>query len=393
METSLIKVFNTMMAALPTLIAATRRGIRVDPVYAEKWRGELGAHLQELYAKWPYPDVDPGAPRQVANLLYNRLNLPPSFAPKGGYSADADSIRACMAAAPPEHMDVLRLLLDMRETQTNLRTFAGLTVTRVHPQFLPQDKDEDEEKAGDKGQGAGTGRIQPRRPNTAQQPDAARFLFIPDDGYVLSYLDWHSAEARVEACRSHDSALLAAIESDLHAVLERELGATRTLAKNVFYGTGRGAGPRKLVKTLRGKGVYTTEREMAEKQMRLNNAFPHWANWRAAEHAQARQTRVIRNPFGRRWHIHHPMLARKAVARIVQSAVADMLWDTLAAWPEDIHLLTPVHDAVLIQHRHPEQAQEIAALMERTYDEIGPGFKVPVKVVTGEPGASWGDLK
>jgi len=389
----MIRVFETMMAALPTLIEATRRGIRVDPVYAEKWRGELRMKLQALHAQWPYPDVDPGSSRQVANLLYTRLNLPPSFTDKGGYSADANAIRAAMAAAPPEHMDVLRLLLDMRESQTSLSTFAGLTVSRVHPQFLPQDKDEDEEKAGDKGQGAGTGRIQPRRPNTAQQPDDARFLFIPDEGMVLAYLDWHSAEGRVECALSHDSALLLAIEGDLHSVLEREMGIDRTRAKNVYYGTGRGAGPRKLVKTLRGKGFYTTEAEMVLAQAKLNTAFPQWAHWRAAEHMAARSTRVITNPFGRRWHIHHPSVARKAVARIVQSAVADMLWRVLAQWPKPAQLLTPVHDAVLAQLPHPDVALELKAVMEQVFDEIAPGFRVPVKVAVGAPGASWGDLK
>jgi DNA polymerase I-like protein with 3'-5' exonuclease and polymerase domains len=388
----MIQVFNTMMTALPVLIEATRRGIRVDPVYAEKWRGELRQQLRDLHAQWPYADVDPASSRQVANLLYTRMGLPPAFTDKGGYSADANALRACMAGAPPEHLTTLQLLLDMRESQTSLSTFAGLTVSRVHPQFLPQDKDEDEEKAGDKGQGAGTGRIQPRRPNTAQQPDAARFLFLPDPGMVLAYLDWHAAEGRVEACLSHDAALLEALLGDLHSVLERELGIDRTRAKNVYYGTGRGAGPRKLVKTLRGKGYYTTEPEMAAAQAKLNNAFPAWAKWRAAEHMAARASRRIQNPFGRRWDIHHPSLARKAVARIVQSSVADMLWRVLAGWPKAAQLLTPVHDAVLVQIPHPDVALELQAVMEQAFDEIGPGFKVPVKVAVGAPGASWGDL-
>ena len=78
---------------------------------------------------------------------------------------------------------------------------------------------------------------------------------------------------------------------------------------------------------------------------------------------------------------------------IPQSTVADMLWSILpdvGPW-----LLTPVHDAVLIEAPKSEiegVVSKVKATMEREWPMIAPGFKVPVTAKIGEPGAAWGTL-
>lgn len=377
------------MTSLPLLMDATRRGMRIDRLFAQQWRAKLQADIEATAKTWRYLHVNPMSSRQVSKWLYGELGLPPQYGKKGGWSADETALNLCLDAATQEQADDILVLLRLRKLSKDLSTYA-IDADRVYPQFLPQDK---EEKDEEKGQGAGTGRIQPRRPNVANQPDEARRLFIPDHGMLLAYLDWHSAEARIEAALSGDAALTAAIEGDLHGVLEHELKLDRTRAKNVFYGTGRGAGPRKLVTTLRAKGFRTTEREMSDAQARLFNAFPDWRRAQLMEETLAKSSRVIRNPFGRRWHIYHPSVARKAWARKIQSSVADMLWRVLSRWPGEAQLLTPVHDAVLIQIVNPEEAYAVQTAMQQEFPEIAPGFRVPVKVTIGQPGQSWGELE
>lgn len=393
-ETGQTKMFDTIMKALPNLWLAEKLGCRIDMEYLARWQAGLVHELKEIIQKWPYPEYDPGSSRQMAKLLYHDLKLPQQHGKSGGETTDAAAIKFLLHEQD-EHIDLLQLLLDYRTTSYDLNSWGSLKTEagRVHARFLPGDKEEEGEK---RGQGAATGRIQPRDPNLANPDREARKLIIPDPGYVFAYSDWAQAEVRVEATASKDEALWAAMEAGLHDWIGERIGVDRTRAKNAFYGTRNGAGPRKLVKVMRAKGFFdVTEHQMAELQQEFFRLFPKWANWRMWLIETARQLGYGANPFGRRRYFYHRSAAPEIIGNFPQATVADMLWRVLSQLKPYI-LITPVHDALLYQAPEGEikaTVTHVEELMSQEFPEIEAGWRCPVETKIGLPRESWGAME
>ena len=389
--------FETMMKGLPVLMELTRKGIKVDKARAASWTIELEQRLAAAHAKWPRPDVNPLSTKQLQRYLYEDLKLPMQWSKHGTSTADEAAIFHMLETAEGEAKVALECLREIRECGRNLSTYAKVEVAPdgcVHPQYMAASKDEAGASFTAVGQGAGTGRIQARDPNIMNQNADARKLYIPrEPDWCFAYLDWASAEARVEAVLSGDDVLLEAINGDLHETIRAALKIGRTQAKNIFYGTGRGAGPRKLSWTMADAGFTVSEQECREMQDNLFRLFPRWARWRNTSVDFGKQKGYVTNPFGRRRFFYERGAATSMLGFIPQSTVADMLWTILPDVAQD--LVVPVHDAVLIEapkdliHNRAELVQQS---MGRTWECIAPEFRVPVTVKIGEPGQSWGEL-
>lgn len=390
-------VFETMMRAMPTLMKLTLKGIRVDESRLVTWRAELERKLADAHARWKRPDVAPTSYRKLVTYLYGDLGLPTQYSKDGGVTTDDAAIYHLLTLdIPSEGKAALEALRDIRDAGRNLSTYAAVAAGadgRVHPRYVTADKDEAGATFTQKGQGAGTGRIQARDPNIMNQPVEARRLYVPsEDTWCFGYIDWSSAEARVEAALSGDTNLAEAINGDLHETIRSALGIDRTRAKNIFYGTGRGAGPRTLARTMADAGFPTSIAECEEMQNRLFRLFPAWAGWRNNLIDLGRRQGFITNPMGRRRYFYTRNAGSAMIGFIPQSTVADMLWDIIPRVPG---LVTTIHDAVLVEAPAAnirEVVQTTQAIMEKPWPEIGLD-KVPTDAKIGLPGESWGDME
>lgn len=397
--TGQLPVFEAMMRGLPVLMGLARKGIKVDQARAKVWTNELEARLLNAHARWPRPDVSPHSFKQLQSYFYDELKLPRQWTRMQRATIDEAAIYNLLEtpALSIEARLALETLREIRECSRNLSTYAKVEMGAdgcVHPDYVAASKDEAAASYTAKGQGAGTGRIQARNPNIMNQNEEARKLYVPrNPGWCFAYLDWSSAEARVEAALSGDEVLMEAINEDLHATIQDALKIGRTQAKNIFYGTGRGAGPRKLSWTLQQAGFPTSEQECREMQDSLFRLFPKWASYRNLLVDYGNKRGYIQNPFGRRRYFYARNSFTAILGFMPQSTVADMLWAIL---PDVADVLTvPVHDAVLIEAPAEDiewRVADIKATMAREWPMIAPEFSVPVTAKIGAPGQAWGEI-
>ena len=399
-----------VMPAVPTLIAMTKRGIKMDADRRTRWLEELSADETEREARWRTltGGVHPASPKQVQEYLYGTLGLPAQYSATGGRSANIDALRELLAVLEGKGdgkskraIDVLRGLIEYRAISKLRSTYAERILGDdgcVHPSYLPASKDEEDLEYG-KGL-AGTGRITSRDPNIQNQPQAARKLFVPHSSdLILVEADYSQIELRIAAALSGDRALQEALQGDVHARTQELLGVDRVRAKNLIYGSLYGAGPRKLVKVLRAKGFAITEHDARNLQDALARAYPDLWAWRQKVVEEAGNVYYLSTPFGqRRYFWQGRREAPAAIDFIPQGTAAGIMWQILPDLERRLAdvggaLLTCVHDSILAEVPRARLDEGVAGMvqsMERTWPQITPDFMVPVEVKTGE---NWGEMK
>jgi len=390
----------TMMPAVKVLMDMKEKGIRVNSAFADKWCTELAITLNTQTVSWVerHPDISPSSHVQIKKLVYDQWGIKPIYQ-KGTKKLRTDeyALRR-LAKAHPEHAADMDLLRQIHKTQKMLGTFGrtSLGIDRVHPSYLPASKDD----ADDKGKGiAGTGRLAAHGPNIQQMPKEARYLFVPDtpDMCFIEF-DWSQAELRVAAALSNDKVMLEALKGDIHGYTMKRMGCDRTRAKNTMFGSAYGGGPGKLKEELEGHGFAITFKECKDLQTQLAETYPTWWAWRESVAMQAEAQQYLRNPFGRlrRFPVKN---VTTAMNYLPQSTVADMAWECyLPVWEtaktSGGRLTTAVHDSFLIQTPDRKWVVDgITNILERTFDQIAPGFTCPVSIKVGKPGASWAELE
>lgn len=384
-ELQMTPVMERVRRVMRPLWKATARGIRINRDFAVTWVPELEEEMTRVVETWPYPEFPLSLPRKLIELLYFKLKCPPQYGKKGALSTAEEALEE-IRVIRPELSGTIDHILDFRRVRGDLKVW-GPVPDRVHPSFLPAVKEE-----RGVGQGASTGRIQSRDPNIMALPKRARALIIPDEGKILGYVDLAQAEAWVEAVTFQDQALIKALGEDLHAFISQKHGIDRTRAKNFWYGSGRGAGPRKLRKVMVANGYPDmTESECRAFQAALKQMFPDWAKGREALTARVKASRLCRNPMGRlRIYYAEPGLP-DVVGWFIQSTVADAFLELIAQVDQHVELLTPYHDAVLFQTDEPSQAEKVLEVFQQPFPQIAEDFHFSADLATTT--GSWGEME
>lgn len=414
------RAYRAMMDGLPTVMGMTDRGIKCDPEELERWSVSEEERLQRAYFEWPWPEVNVSSSSQVAAHLYYKLRLPTQYGKEGGLSTDATSCNALIeyleeTGSNPLALKGIRTLLTIRECHLNLKTYAKVRLggdSCVHPQFLPTDREEATAGKGgkaDRGQGARTGRIQPRNPNIANQSPEARRIYVPHyQHWSFVAVDWQQAEAWIEAYLSGDENLMEALKTDLHGFVQSGLEQMiqqpikRKASKETWYTTRNLGRSQTICKRLRAKGLKeVTTQQCEDLQQGLYRLFPRWAKWRMQVVAEAEARGYVQEPFGRRYPITMPgRLRPRAVGFIPQAALGTMLWDRLPVVDEVCRgfggfLTLTVHDEFIGEGPYEtiqEQACQMQDALQREWPEIAPGFRLKTDVEVGLPGESWGRM-
>jgi len=196
-------------------------GIRVDTGLLQELSREFSAKLQELEKeiyKLAGQEFNINSPRQLGEILFEKLKLPHGRKTKTGYSTDVKVLEKLSFHELPQAVLIHRNLSKLQSTY--VEKLAGLVhpkTGRVHTSFNQTV--------------TATGRLSSSNPNLQNIPirteegQRIRQAFIPEKGYVFVAGDYSQIDLRVLAHYSQDKALLEAFRSgqDIHSRTAAEI--------------------------------------------------------------------------------------------------------------------------------------------------------------------------
>jgi DNA polymerase-1 len=344
-----------------------------------------------------------GSPKQLQEVLYDRLHLPVLGKTPKGQPSTAEDVLEQLA----ESYDLPRLILEYR----------GLTKLKsTYTDKLPIDIDPRTRRIHTSYHQAvaATGRLSSSDPNLQNIPIRTaegrriRQAFIAPAGFKLLAADYSQIELRIMAHLSGDEGLLAAFASDLdvHRATAAEVFATpldavtadqRRSAKAINFGLIYGMSAFGLAKQL---GI---DRGQAQAYVdRYFERYPGVRRYMDETRAGARRLGYVSTVFGRRLYLPdinarnaqvRQYAERSAINAPMQGTAADIIKRAMihvSAWLEaeqpGARLIMQVHDELVVEA--PEQsAAEVGAAVARIM-EAAAELRVPLRVDHGV-GANW----
>lgn len=357
-----------------------KEGIRVNPeklkVYGDTLAGRIKELEQEIYRKAGC-EFNINSPKQLGEILFERMKLPGGKKTKTGYSTAADVLEKLSGEAP-----VVADILEYRGLTKLKSTYAdGLAVyigeeDRIHSTFNQTI--------------TATGRISSTEPNLQNIPmrmelgRQIRKVFIPRDGYLFTDADYSQIELRVLAHLSGDEKLIEAYRNaqDIHRTTASQVfhipfdevtDLQRRNAKAVNFGIVYGISSFGL-----SQDLSITKKEAAEYIERYFETYPKIKGYLDGLVAEAKEKGYVTTMFGRRRPI--PELSssnfmqrsfgeRIAMNSPIQGTAADIIkiamnrvHDRLLAEGLKSRLILTVHDELLVETA-VEEEQEVRKIL------------------------------
>lgn len=390
-----------------------RVGVRVDRGVLVALSRDLAQQIQRLEAeivriagRGPF---NPNSPKQLADLLFGTLGIPPPKKTKSGPSTDSAVLE--QIADDPRALGIPRLVLQYRSLTKLKSTYADALKDLIRPDTGRIHTSYNQTVAA-------TGRLSSSDPNLQNIPIRTpeglkiRGAFISADGYEFLSADYSQIELRVLAHLSKDEALIEAFRhgADIHArtaarvfrVRESEVTSEmRRFAKTINFGL------------LYGMGAFRLSRDLgigqAEAQRFIDDyfaAFPRVKEYLESVVETARRTGHVRTLTGRRRIIeglndrnHNVRTAaeRMALNTPIQGSAADIiktamvrLRERLLAKHLDAKMVLQVHDELVLEvckEQVEETGRDVAEIMETAWM-----LDVPLAVEMRR-GEVWSDMK
>ncbi|MFW5846061.1 MAG: DNA polymerase, partial [Planctomycetota bacterium] len=351
-----------MVACLARL---EQRGMHVDGAILTEKQGHLEHYLDQVLADirgLAGKAFNPASPKQVAELLFEKLGLPVIRKTKSGPSTDASVLQALRY-----HHEIPDLLLQFRSLSkllgtylTTLPDFINPTTGRIHSCF--------------KQTGTETGRLSSEQPNLQNIPKRTdlgreiRAAFTASPGHVLLAADYSQIELRVLAHFSGERTLQRAfadgtdihryVAAAVHGIDEAAITPEqRNAAKAVNFGLIYGQSAFGLAQQL---GISRTAA-----QGFIDDYFAHFPGVPAFREAVVERARVrgyVETIAGRRRYV--PALAssnhnerkmgeRTALNSTIQGSAADLIKQAMLRCedrlPAGAQLVVQIHDELIVE--------------------------------------------
>jgi DNA polymerase-1 len=373
--------------------------------FGEELTDEIAAAEKAVYVEAEGP-FNIGSPKQLGEVLFEKLGLPRGKRTKTGYSTDA-SVLEKLAADFPVVRDILkyRELTKLKSTYLDALPRLADADGRVHTTFNQTV--------------AATGRLSSTNPNLQNIPvrtdlgKRIRESFVPArPGDLLMVADYSQIELRVLAHLSHDETLAEAFAEglDIHAATAAEVFSVppeevdsemRRKAKAVNFGLVYGQSAHGLAETL---GI---SREEAQQYITLYfSRYPGVQEYIQTTIGRALTDGFVATLAGRRRHIPELRSSnfqlrqfgeRTAVNSPIQGSAADIIKlamiavdARLAAEKDATRMVLQVHDELVFEV--PPEEKESATALVRAEMEGAYKLAVPIVVDIGF-GPNWGDAK
>jgi DNA polymerase-1 len=394
---------------VPVLADMEATGIRVDTYRLAEIAAKLGDQIDELEQQAYELAGGPftlGSPRQLGEVLFERLGLPSDRKGKTGYSTDARVL------AKIRHMHpIVDVVEAWREQSKLLNTYLQPLPEQIDPRDGRLHTTFSQTTAA-------TGRLSSIRPNLQNIPVRTplgreiRGAFVASEGTTLLSADYSQVELRILAHLSGEPALTEAFArgEDIHRVTAAEvLGRPiaeltrdeRNRAKAVNFGIIYGISSFGLSEQL---GI---PRDEAQAYIDAYLArFPMVSEFIDHTVAQAREQGYVSTLFGRRRPIPELRASsyttrslgeRLAVNTVMQGSAADIIKVAMIACHRRIRdegrrsrLVLQIHDELLFEVADGE----MSAIRSMVTHEMVAAYPLdpPLEVETGS-GATWLDAK
>ncbi|HZI88825.1 MAG TPA: DNA polymerase I, partial [Candidatus Polarisedimenticolia bacterium] len=390
------------------LVRMERAGVKVDVPALEalsRSMGEECARLERQIHEAAGVPFNVGSPKQVAEILFDRLKLPHGRRTKEGYSTDVEVLEGLASQHP-----LPKLLLQHRQYQKLKSTyldalpkFVRPETGRVHATFHQMV--------------ASTGRLSASDPNLQNIPirseegRAIRKAFVAEgeDGLLVSF-DYSQIELRLMAHLSGDPVLAEAFRSgeDVHRTTAAKLFGVppgevtpgqRAQAKIVNFGVLYGMGPVRLARELNLSRALATA--FIEEYKRTLSGV---ATYLDEMLALARQRGYAETILKRRWPLpalHEDGSRRAEAERVavnmpIQGSAADLIKVAMVRIDALLRerpamksrMILQVHDELLFETRESE-FETLKTLVTEVMVSAIP-LRVPLEVNVGH-GRTWAD--
>ncbi len=411
-QAGLAKLYEEIDLPLVSVLARMEdAGVKIDTDALSQMSSELEREIatkaQDIYEAAGM-EFNVGSPRQLGDVLFNRMNLPkPVKYGKGRMISTAVDVLEELA----ENHPIARMVLDYRQLTKLKSTYVDAlpalinpSTGRLHTTF---------------GQtGTATGRLSSANPNLQNIPirtelgRGIRAAFIADPGHVLLTADYSQIELRLLAHFSSDRLLVEAYRrgDDIHTLTASQVFGVpplmvtadhRRQAKVVNFGIVYGLSPFGLSQNL---GIETSE----AKQF-ITNYFEKYEGVRKfidRTLEEARRDLKVRTLFGRIRPIpdinsknsnQRGFAERTAVNTPLQGTAADLIKIAMIRIDADLRqrglksrMTLQVHDELVFEV--PENEIDVMKPLVREHMEKVHGLAVPLLVEMGV-GPNWRDLE
>ncbi|MGA2583988.1 MAG: DNA polymerase I [Tepidisphaeraceae bacterium] len=387
-------------------------GIAIDPSILKSQSEVLGERIDELRKKifeCAQFEFNPDSPKQLQDVLFNRLGLTVVKRTKTGPSTDVEVLeKLCDKHPIPQMILDYRSLVKLKNTYLdNLTDYQNARTGRIHASFNQI--------------GAATGRLSCSDPNLQNIPIRTdegrriRMAFVPGNKSenMLLTADYSQMELRVFAHFTEEPALMKAFaaDEDIHRAvaaevfgvpLEQVSRAQRDQAKTINFGIIYGVSAFGLARRIDGLTVSSAQELINS----YNRRFPSIQRFLDKCVMEAQSQGYVETITGRRRAIpdirSHVLATRNAGERmainsVVQGSAADLMkiamnrvYRRIRDEGRPSRILLQVHDELVFET--PVSAVESESAMIRQEMAGAMQLKVPLKVDIGW-GKNWQEVK
>ena len=405
----MLKLYREMeMPLIYSLYHMEQAGVRVDKeqlkLYGEQLEGKIVTLEQEIY-DLAGETFNLNSPKQLGEILFERMQLPHGKKTKTGYSTAADVLEKLA----PEYPVVQKILEYRQLTKLNSTYAQGLAGFiredgRIHGKFNQTI--------------TATGRISSTEPNLQNIPvrmelgRAIRKVFVPEDGYVFVDADYSQIELRILAHMSGDERLISAYRDaqDIHAITASEVFHTpldevtplqRRNAKAVNFGIVYGISSFGL-----SQDLSITRKEASKYIEDYFTAYPGIKIFLDDTVKHAKEMGYVVTLFGRRRpvpelsssnYMQRSFGERVAMNAPIQGTAADIIKIAMTGVGRRLkeqkmksRLVLQVHDELLVEAYKPELDQVKKILKEEMEQAASLDVPLEIDMHTGE---NWYEAK
>ena len=405
----MLKLYREMeMPLIYSLYHMEQAGVRVDKEqlkqYGEQLEGKIATLEQEVY-ELAGEKFNINSPKQLGEILFERMQLPHGKKTKTGYSTAADVLEKLAPYYP-----VVQKILEYRQlTKLNSTYAQGLAGFiredgRIHGKFNQTI--------------TATGRISSTEPNLQNIPvrmelgRAIRKVFVPEDGYVFVDADYSQIELRILAHMSGDERLINAYRDaqDIHAITASEVFHTplaevtplqRRNAKAVNFGIVYGISAFGL-----SEDLSISRKEALEYINKYFETYPGVKTFLDDQVKIGKEQGYVTTMYGRKRPIpelksgnfmQRSFGERVAMNSPIQGTAADIMKLAMIAVDRELRekhlrsrIVLQVHDELLVE-AHQEEVEQVVQILTDKMKHAA-DLKVSLEVEAHE-GNNWLDAK
>ena len=405
----MLKLYREMeMPLIYSLYHMEQAGVRVDKEqlkqYGEQLEGKIATLEQEVY-ELAGEKFNINSPKQLGEILFERMQLPHGKKTKTGYSTAADVLEKLAPDYP-----VVQKILEYRQlTKLNSTYAQGLAGFiredgRIHGKFNQTI--------------TATGRISSTEPNLQNIPvrmelgRAIRKVFVPEDGYVFVDADYSQIELRILAHMSGDERLINAYRDaqDIHAITASEVFHTplaevtplqRCNAKAVNFGIVYGISAFGL-----SEDLSISRKEALEYINKYFETYPGVKTFLDDQVKIGKEQGYVTTMYGRKRPIpelksgnfmQRSFGERVAMNSPIQGTAADIMKLAMIAVDRELRekhlrsrIVLQVHDELLVE-AHQEEVEQVVQILTDKMKHAA-DLKVSLEVEAHE-GNNWLDAK